>query len=153
MFYSLTSTRKINGFEQVITSYQKHSPVSTASGSQSAVVGLHTEWRTIIASLDYSEWETGALKWSTMTAIDDHKTDNIPYTNKGADVNITITTTANGAVENTSFKLVNVAQNELVTAIIATYYNMTGRDLSENSVKANTRISNAIFNLHKKESV
>lgn len=152
MYYSLTSTRKIGDYEQVITSYQKHTPPATASSSQSLVMNVHNEWRTIIASFDSASWETGALKWSTMVGLDDHKTDNTIFSNKAADASITITSTLSGNVESTTFKLKDVAQGDLATQIQSTYYNMTGRDLSSTSVKLNTRISNVILNLHEKES-
>ena len=152
MYYSLTSTRKIGDYEQVVTSYQKHTPAATASSSQSLVMNVHNEWRTIIASFDSSSWETGSLKWSTMVGLDDHKTDNTIFSDKAADASITITSTISGNVESTTFKLKDVAQGELATQIQSTYYNMTGRDLSSTSVKLNTRISNVILNLHKKES-
>lgn len=152
MFYSLASTRKIGAYTQMVTSYQKHTPSASESGGQSNVMTAHNSWRTLIAEFDSASWETGSLKWDTMVALDDHKTDNNVFTNKAADVSVTIVSEVSGNVENTSFALKNVGYSDFVTEIQSKYLAMTGKDLTNASVKLKTFITNVVLNLHTKES-
>ena len=152
MFYSLTSTRDVGLFTQVVCSFQKHSASSSSAGQSSSVIALHTAWRTALANLDGASWETGSLKLSNLVELDDGKTDNEVFSSNAGDISVTICTEVSGTVYSTAFKVKNVGVNELVTAIRNKYLALTGRDLDNASVKNNTYVTNLTVNMHKKES-
>lgn len=148
MYYSLTSSRDLGSFTQVVTSFQKHTPASTAVSSESSLIALHKVWRTRLATLDGDSWETGSLNWSGLVELDDGKTDNDVYSNNKGDITVTISTEVSSTVKSVSFKAKDVQPSTLATTIRDKYVALTGRDLDNSAVKNNTFITNVIINLH-----
>jgi hypothetical protein len=151
MYYCLTSKRAIGNFSQNISSYQRHSPVNVVSNGVNPLLTLHTSFRTIIAELDGS-WTTGSLEWLDLQAHDDYGTDMSPYIHPACTAIITIARpTANGNFKATTFRISNIGVEEFKAKIISEYYNLTGLDYTDTSVKNNSYITNAVLIIHPKE--
>lgn len=151
MYYCLTSKRVIGNYTQNISSYQRHSPVNEISGNTNPLLNLHTSVRQRLEAFD-GTWSKGSLEWLDIQAHDDFDNTLSPYNQPSVTGIITLMRPEdNTHFKTTTFRIKNIGLEQLTTAINALFFNLTGLDLTQQSVKNTTFITNAVLIIHPKE--
>lgn len=151
MYYCLTSKRVIGDYTQNISSYQRHSPVNTVSGNTNPLLNLHNQARNELKTFDGS-WNKGNTEWLDLQAHDDYDNSLSPYANPAVTGIVTFNTPkATNDFKTVTFRIKNVSMNLLVGVITSTFFNLTGLDLTSQSVRDATFLTNAVLILHPKE--
>lgn len=151
MYYCLTSKRDIGELTQNISSYQRHSPINRVSGNTNPLFDLHNQARNELKTFDGS-WYKGNTEWLDLQAHDDYDDSLSPYANPAVTAIITFQTPNDvNDFKTVTFRIENVSMDLLVGVITSTFFNLTGLDLTSQSVRDVTFLTNAVLIIHPKE--